>query len=238
MMNYYSKNQHLLPLNLQMFAEDTHTDAHGDPASKQSNVDDTKPQKDKPVNPNGDKPKDNGKPIAPKDPKPNTINMTQAEFDAEIAKRAERAKQKGFEEGKQAGADEATKLKDMTESEQKDYKIQQLTNQLTQEQEEKKKHDLVDQTSNMFSQAGLNVTTDEIASFFVGKDANETSTKYKQAVAMINRLVNEQRKNNIQGAEPKTKIDNSDSHLEDPVEIGKRLAKNSNSKEQSKWYMK
>lgn len=244
MLNSYSQEQHILPLNLQMFAEEPQdTPAQGIPASTQKAptqaVADTKPDETKSGNKAGDGKDGKGKPNAPKEPENNKVQMTQAEFDAEMARRAERARKKGFEEGKQAGTDEAERLKDMTEAERKDYTIKQLQARIDSDEQERTHRNLVDQTAKMFTNDGLNVTTDEIATFFVGKDADETSAKYKKAVAMIDRLVNEKRKQNIQGIESKPHIDNSNSHLEDPVEIGKELAKNRGSQgEQSKWFMK
>ena len=207
-MKFYSD---MLPMNLQMFAEDTGAQGGGDPASTQNGgsddgsghqtnqTDDGQSTTTKSDKPNGKE--GNGK---------NTIQMTQADLDKLLAEREDRARR----EARKQSTSEAEKYKGMTDMQKMQKQLSDLTdtvqkqNKELQESKSQQEHVKMEKEVDKNLRAkGIVLDPDEV-DFYVGKTAEETNAKVEKAIKMFTRLNADKAKSGLEDDKSNTTIDN------------------------------
>ncbi|WP_282801139.1 capsid assembly scaffolding protein Gp46 family protein [Secundilactobacillus kimchicus] len=174
---FFNSKLNGLPMNLQMFAEETGGGAggkSGTPADVESNEEPHVPETDD----DGDGESD--------DEQPKTY--TQEQLEAAVKERAKRAEKLAYKKGIEAGKSEAQKLADMGDDEKKDYAIQKLQEQLDAANREKEQAAMMRTANDRLQEAGVNLSSERVEQYIVGADANETNERINDFTAMYNDL--------------------------------------------------
>lgn len=155
-----------MKMNLQYFAEPEPVDPEPAPDDGKQNPEDSKKQ--------------------PEPEKQETKTFTQDEVNKMVNERLERER-KAQEVKIQAAKDEAAKLAKMNADQKKEYQLQKQTERAEAAEAKLAKFEMTKQARSMMTEAGLNVTDDEL-DLVVTSDAESTQANVNQLISFADRV--------------------------------------------------
>ena len=195
----------MLPMRLQMFAEETGGGQGGDPAS-------TRPSdpNDDPDNPKNPKPNDPQEPKNPDNPSVKKVTMTQDKLDKMLAEREDRARREAAKKSKS----EAEKYRGLSDMQKLQKQLSDLSDVVNKQNKELKESKAQQERTAMEREVdktlrakGIVLNPDEI-DFYVGETAEETNAKVEKAIKMFGRFNTNQKKGNLQDDKSSNTINN------------------------------
>lgn len=214
---FFNSKLNGLPMNLQMFAEESGGGNGGNTTEPTETQNATEPLESE---------NDSDGAGESDDEQPKTY--TQEQLEAAVKERAKRAEKSAYKKGIEAGKSEAQKLADMGDDEKKDYAIQQLQEQLDAANREKEQAAMMRTANDRLQEAGLNLSSERVEQYIVGADADETNERINDFTAMYNDLKAQIKADLLRNESvPKAGGSASEANEED---IGSRIAKQFGSK--------
>lgn len=131
--------------------------------------------------PTGDNPEDLPKDGA-NDGKESEKLYSKEELERIVSDRIKRERKKAFNDGKT----EAQKLAEMNEQQQEEYRIQQILDENNRLKAERDQAEMMTTANDSLKDANINLESDLVKTFVVGKDAEETNKRVNSFIELVN----------------------------------------------------